>query len=38
MIALVVLIIFSAIGIGAVVHAIKNAPLIEEREDSTFGQ
>jgi hypothetical protein len=38
MIALIVLVIFSAIGIGAVIHAIKNAPYVEEREDTKIGQ
>lgn len=38
MIALVVLIVVSAIGIGAVAHAVKTAPYIKEREDSEFGQ
>ncbi len=38
MIALIVLVIFSAIGIVAVIHAIKNAPFVEERDDSKIGQ
>ncbi|HQO50131.1 MAG TPA: hypothetical protein PK939_06865 [Bacteroidales bacterium] len=38
MIALLVLVIFSAIGVGAVAHAIKNAPFVEEREDSKIEQ
>ncbi|KAF0128406.1 MAG: hypothetical protein FD155_3278 [Bacteroidetes bacterium] len=38
MIALIVLVIFSAFGIVAVIHAIKNAPFIEERDDTKIGQ
>jgi hypothetical protein len=38
MIVLIVLVIFSAIGIGAVIHAIKTAPFVEEHEESTIGQ
>lgn len=37
MIALMVIVSFSVVGLVALVHAIKNAPLIEERDDSGFG-
>lgn len=36
MIALIVLVVFSAIGIGALVHAVRNAPYAREHEDCTF--
>jgi hypothetical protein len=36
MIALIILVVFSAIGIGALVHAVRNAPYAREHEDCTF--
>jgi hypothetical protein len=36
MIALIVLIGFSAIGIGALVNAVRNAPYLREHEDCRY--
>jgi hypothetical protein len=34
MIALIIVISFMVIGLGALVHAIKNAPLIDEKDET----